>query len=75
MILILRIQIGLYFDNPLIVPLMGYIAFRPCLQNLIALYQPIYISSGYVKTIAVRNLFISLMQIIIVGGLLIFLII
>lgn len=68
MIIILHMHIGLYFDNPLIVPLTGYIAFRPCLQNLIALYQPIYISSGYVKTIAIRNLFISLMQIIIVGG-------
>ncbi|MCX4327762.1 MAG: oligosaccharide flippase family protein [Lachnospiraceae bacterium] len=67
-ILILRIQIGLYFDNPLIVPLTGYIAFRPCLQNLIALYQPMYIASGYVKIIAARNLFISLMQIVIVGG-------
>ena len=63
----LKNQLGLFFDNSNIKPLIMYIAFRPCLQNLIALYQPMYISSGYVRIIAVRNLLISIIQIIIVG--------
>ena len=62
----LKNQLGLFFDNSNIKPLIMYIAFRPCLQNLIALYQPMYISSGYVRIIAVRNLLISIIQIIIV---------
>ena len=57
-----------YFDNPAILGIITYISFRPCLQNLIALYQPLFISAGYTKIIAIRNLIISLLQISIVGG-------
>ncbi len=57
-----------YFQNSAILGLLIYVAFRPCIQNLVALYQPIFISCGYAKTIAVRNLIISIAQISIVGG-------
>ncbi len=63
-----RNQIAGYFKNTAILGLIFWIAFRPCLQNLISLYQPLYISSGYTGTIAGRNLIISIVQIGIVGG-------
>lgn len=67
-VLLFRNQITGYFGNPAILGIIVYIAFRPCLQNLIALYQPLFISSGYARTIATRNLIISLAQIGIIGG-------
>ena len=63
-----RNQIVEYFGNSAVAPLMIYVAFRPCIQNLVTLYQPVFISSGYAKTIAIRNLIISIVQICIVGG-------
>lgn len=68
MILVFRNQIVGYFANDAVSGLLIYIAFRPCIQNLVALYQPLFISSGYAKTIAMRNLIISIGQICIVGG-------
>ncbi len=68
MILIFQSQIVGYFANDAVSGLLVYIAFRPCVQNLVALYQPLFISSGYAKTIAIRNLIISIGQICIVGG-------
>lgn len=60
-------ELAIYYGNQAILPLMAYIAFRPCLQNLISLYQPLYISSGYARVIAIRNLIISICQVLIVG--------
>ncbi|MEG2286160.1 MAG: oligosaccharide flippase family protein [Eubacterium sp.] len=54
------------YNNQALAPLVIYIAFRPCLQNLIGLYQPLYISSGYAKIIAVRNLIISVLQVTVI---------
>lgn len=67
-ILVFRHQIVGYFRNDAVSGLLTYIAFRPCIQNLVALYQPLFISSGYAKMIAMRNLVISIGQICIVGG-------
>ena len=67
MIILLRNSIALYFGNTSILPLVVYIAFRPCLQNIIALYQPLYISNNFAKAIAIRNLLVSVSQIAIVG--------
>lgn len=67
MIIFLKNSIALYFDNTSIIPLVAYIAFRPCLQNIIALYQPLYISNNFAKAIAIRNLMVSISQIAIVG--------
>lgn len=69
LILIFRFQIVGYFRNDAVSGLLIYIAFRPCIQNLVGLYQPLFISSGYAKMIAMRNLLISIGQICIVGGL------
>jgi len=59
--------ISAYYGNSEIIPIMIYIAFRPCLTNLIALYQPLYISSGYARVIAIRNLVISICQVLIIA--------
>ena len=67
-ILACRSLIGLFFDNTAIISLMIYIAFRPCLQNIISLYQPLYISNNYAKIIALRNLVVSVLQVVIVGA-------
>lgn len=61
-------QIAGYFGNAAVLELILLIAFRPCLQNLIALYQPLYISSGYAGAIAVRNLLVSIAQVGVVSG-------
>lgn len=68
LILIYRDKIGGYFLNDAIPKLLIYVAFRPCIQNLVDLYQNLFISCGYAKIIAGRNLFISIMQTCIVGS-------
>lgn len=68
LILTFHKQIAEYFGNAAILGLIFWIAFRPCLQNLVALYQPLFISSGYAGTIAMRNLVISIVQVGIIGG-------
>lgn len=67
-ILMLQGQISRYFGNDAMKALIFLIAFRPCLQNLIALYQPLFISNGYAGFIAKRNFIISITQVAIVGG-------
>jgi O-antigen/teichoic acid export membrane protein len=47
--------IARFFSNPELMPLIIYICIRPLLTNLIALYQPLYISLGYTKIIAIRS--------------------
>lgn len=55
-----------YYHNEAIAPLMVYIAMRPCLQDIIADYQNLYISSGMAKAIAIRNGIVSVAQVVIV---------
>lgn len=62
-ILIFQDQIVSYYSNTALKSLLVYVAFRPLLQNMIALYYPLYISNGMTKAIAVRNLVISICQI------------
>lgn len=66
LLIFFRANVAQYFDNIELASLMVYTAFRPLLQNLIALYQPLYISKGYTKIIAIRNLVISILQILII---------
>lgn len=68
LILAFKNQLAGYFGNAAVLGLIFLIAFRPCLQNLIALYQPLFISSGYASIIAKRNLIISIAQVGIIGG-------
>lgn len=68
-IIILALQkpiIG-YFGNTELNRIMIYVSVRPLLQNIIALYLPLYISDGKTKIIAVRNLTISILQVIIIA--------
>lgn len=51
-----------YFNNPALRPLYIYIMFMPMLSNFLAMYQVLYVSIGKAKTIAVRNLIVSLMK-------------
>lgn len=66
LLLFTRSFIVQYFSNAELMPLLVYVVFRPFISNFIALYQPLYISSGYARVIALRNLIISLSQICII---------
>lgn len=59
-----RKPIAGFFSNPELIPLIVYISIRPLLTNLIALYQPLYISLGFTKIIAIRNLLVSVFQVL-----------
>lgn len=61
-----------YFNNSALAGLIVYVAFRPLFANVIALYQPLYISNHMTKQIAIRNFLISLFQVIIIGSVSIF---
>lgn len=57
-----------YYKNTQIIGIVIFVAFRPLLQNLISLYQPVYVSIGKTKVIAIRNFLISLVQALIIWG-------
>lgn len=59
-----RKPIAGFFSNPELIPLVLYISIRPLLTNLITLYQPLYVSLGYTKIIAIRNLLVSVFQVL-----------
>ena len=63
---IFRDLIASYYKNPGISVLFIYIIFKPLFDNIVALYQPLYISLHKSKTIAVRNLIISILKTIFV---------
>lgn len=67
-ILIFQQSIASYYSNPELQALLVYVAFRPLIQNLIAVYYPLYISAGMTKTVAIRNLIISFAQIAITAS-------
>lgn len=52
-----------YYSNPAISSLIIFVAIRPMLTNLLALYQTLFVSVGRAKVIAVRNLILSLVGI------------
>lgn len=68
-LLMLIFQSGIitYFKNQNLSSLFLYVVFRPCLQNLIALYQPLYISTGQSRIVALRSFIVSLVQVTTVG--------
>lgn len=49
-----------YFDNPELSGVYLYIMFSPLLANFVAMYQVLFVSIGKAKSIAVRNLVISI---------------
>ena len=54
-----------YFKNPQLFAAIGWIAFQPLLQNYIPMLQVLYISVGRAKSIAIVNLFLSVIRLII----------
>ena len=68
LLFIFKDLLAAYYKNTQIIGIVIYVAFRPLLQNLIALYQPVYVSIGKTKVIAIRNFLISLVQVLIIGG-------
>jgi O-antigen/teichoic acid export membrane protein len=67
LIIISRSLICNYFSNELLEPIVFLVAFRPLLENIISLYQPLFISSNMSKTIAARNLFVGVSKVFVVG--------
>lgn len=63
----LKDLLAVYYKNTQIIGIVVYVAFRPLLQNLIALYQPVYVSIGKTTVIAIRNFLISLVQVLIIA--------
>ncbi|MDD4375349.1 MAG: oligosaccharide flippase family protein [Clostridia bacterium] len=61
-IFVLKVPISNYYDNKSLIGLLVYIVLRPLFQNLISIYQSLYISVGRAKTIAARNFIISVLQ-------------
>ncbi len=61
-ILLFRQSLGLYFSNEQLSGLISIVALKPVIDNLLALFQILFVSCGKAKIIAVRNLLISLLK-------------
>lgn len=61
-ILTFRNNIVDYFQNDFLASLFVYIAFRPLLNNLLAMLQNLQISIGKAKTIAGRNIVVAIVK-------------
>lgn len=62
-IVVFHNPIASYFSNLTLIPLIYIVAFRPLFQNLISLFQVLYISSDRAMVVAVRNTVLSFIQI------------
>lgn len=62
-IMVFHNPIASYFSNLTLIPLIYIVAFRPLFQNLISLFQVLYISSDRAMVVAVRNTILSFIQI------------
>ena len=63
-ILIFREWITQYFQNVKLTGIFIYIAFRPLLNNLLAMLQNLQVSIGRAKMIAVRNIAVSVVKLL-----------
>ena len=63
-IILFRNAFVLYFQNEKLLGLFVYIAFRPLLNNLIAMLQNLQVSIGRTKAVAARNVVLSTVKII-----------
>jgi O-antigen/teichoic acid export membrane protein len=66
-LIIFNAHIGNYFNNPVLSTLIIYVAFRPMLTNLITDYQNLLVANSLAKTLAKRNIIISILQVLIIG--------
>lgn len=62
--LLFRNNISNFYKDSSIIPLIIYIILRPLTNNIISLYDPLYISLKKSKIIAVRNLIVSFLKVI-----------
>ena len=63
-ILICRNWIVGYFNNPLLEPVLLYVAFRPMLTNMTSILQVLIVSIGKAKLVAVRNAAFSALKLL-----------
>lgn len=63
-IIICRFPIASYFGNERLTGILSIVAFMPILQNLISMYQVLFVSIGKAKVIAIRNLLVSLIRLL-----------
>lgn len=63
-IVIFRNQIAAYFNNDRISSILLFVAFTPLFQNLIAMFQVLFVSIGKAKILAVRNLIVAIIRLI-----------
>ena len=59
LLIVIRPLLSAYFGNDSLIAILPIVAFTPLLQNLISMYQFLFVSIGKAKVIAVRNLIVS----------------
>jgi len=55
-----------FYDNDALKSLIIYICLKPLLDNLVSIFQPLYISLNRTGVIAIRNLIVSILKVIFV---------
>lgn len=65
-LLFFRGQIAKYFGNSTVSALMLIVCFKPWFENMIHLYQVLFVSVGQAKIIAIRNFILAVTRVIIV---------
>ena len=63
-LIFIRPLLATYFGNDKIMLFLLIVAFTPMLQNLISMYQVLFVSIGKAKVIAVRNLLVSSVRLV-----------
>lgn len=64
LLLVFQIPLIRYFDNESLRSVLLYVAWMPLVNNLLPMLQVLYVSIGRTKQIAVRNLLVSLIQLL-----------
>lgn len=64
--ILLKNNIANFYNNQMLAPLIIYIAFKPVLDNVIAVFQPLFISLKKAKNVAIINILISILKVILV---------
>ena len=65
-LLLFRNRIADYFGNAAVGSLMIIVCFKPWFENMIHLYQVLFVSVGQAKVIAIRNFILALARVAIV---------
>ena len=63
-VIVFRSPIASFFGNERLITILPIIAFTPILQNLIPMYNVLFVSIGKAKVIAIRNLVVSIIRLI-----------